>query len=63
MKTYDINAIREQLVQALSRKFDNGRKVSVYGAGWASALAGPCFEEIGEIACFIDETLLSLIHI
>ena len=47
MKTYDINAIREQLVQALSRKFDNGRKVSVYGAGWASALAGPCFEEIG----------------
>lgn len=58
MSSYDVEAIREQLSQALSRKFDSGRKVAIYGAGGASALAGPSFEEIGyeEIEYFIDDT-------
>lgn len=56
MNIYNVNAIREQLAQALSRKFDNDRRVSVYGAGGASALAGSSFEEIGAIEYFIDDT-------
>ena len=57
MGTFNVKSIREQLASALSREFDCTRKVSIYGAGSASAFAGPCFEETGEIACFIDETL------
>lgn len=58
MSSFDVNAIREQLVQALSREFDCTRNVSIYGAGGASALAGPSFEEIGvdKIKYFIDDT-------
>ena len=57
MSKINVKSIREQLASALSREFDYTRKVSIYGAGSASAFAGPCFEETGEIACFIDETL------
>ena len=55
MGTFNVKSIREQLASALSREFDCTRKVSIYGAGSASAFAGPCFEETGEIACFFDE--------
>ena len=56
MSTFDVKSIREQLVNALSREFDYTRKVSIYGAGSASAFAGPCFQETGEITYFVDET-------
>ena len=56
MSTFDVKSIREQLANALSREFDYTRKVSIYGAGSASAFAGPCFQETGEITYFVDET-------
>lgn len=33
MNPIDTKAVREKLAQALSRKFDPSRKISVYGAG------------------------------
>ena len=57
MSKINVKSIREQLASALSREFDYTRKVSIYGAGSASALAKPCFEDIDEIAYFIDDTL------
>jgi len=56
MRQFDVNAIREELVQALSRKFDRKKPVAIYGAGGASILAKPCFDQMENIEYFIDDT-------
>ncbi|MEY8388156.1 FkbM family methyltransferase [Oscillospiraceae bacterium 38-13] len=60
MKDMNTKILREELAQALSRKFDDSRKIAVYGAGnsaerWFSADVeeNGCW---GDIVCFIDDT-------
>lgn len=57
MSNVDVKAIREELVQALSRKFDDSKGIAVYGAGdTAERWFAPFLE--GDVAptCFIDDT-------
>lgn len=63
MDNSDIQRIRQDLENALSRSFDNRRGIAIYGAGNASVLAHACFEFIeavfassGGIKYFIDDT-------
>ena len=57
MNDVDVKAIREKLVQALCRKFDDSNGIAVYGAGdTAERWFAPFLE--GDVVpdCFIDDT-------
>lgn len=57
MNSIDVKAVREELAQALSRKFDDSHGIALYGAGdTAERWFAPFLE--GEVVpdCFIDDT-------
>jgi len=61
MDNMDIKAVREELVQALSRTFDDRKGLAVYGAGdTAERIVVPFMKEMeqagGKIQFFIDDT-------
>lgn len=57
MSNIDIKSVREELVQALSRKFDDSKKIAVYGAGDTAERWFAPFVR-GDVVpnCFIDDT-------
>ena len=57
MSNVDVKAIREELAQALSRKFDDSKGIALYGAGDTAERWFASFLE-GDIVptCFIDDT-------